>query len=135
MKKLTLLAVALLASASVTLSYATAANTNRRAKPKRPSGAIGAGGAGTYARGRNQRKAPTAAPTPNAPNNNASFIGGSDDGTGIRRRGNQNGAAVEPTNPVNANVNRNANANQSYLGSGTEGTGIRRKGTRKHRRP
>jgi hypothetical protein len=85
MKKLTLLALALLASASVTLSYTPASNTNRQAKPKRPAGAIGAGGAGTYAR-RTQRKAPTTAPTPTAPNNNASFLGGTDDGVGIRRK-------------------------------------------------
>ncbi len=82
-KKLTLLALALalLASVSVSLGYTSAANTNRKPKPKRPSGAIGAGGAGTYARGARRK-----APTPNAPNN-ASFLGGQQDGTGIRRKG------------------------------------------------
>jgi hypothetical protein len=84
--KLTLLALALLASATVTLSYTPAANVNRKPRLKRPAGAIGAGGAGTYARGRARRKAPTAAPTPRTPNANTSFIGGSDDGTGIRRK-------------------------------------------------
>jgi hypothetical protein len=128
--KLPLLALALLASVSVTMSYTPAANVNRKAKPKRPgSAAIGAGGAGTYAR-RPQRKAPTAAPTPNAPNGNASFIGGSTDGVGIRRRGNQNGVGVQPHDPVNAN----ANANQSFIGGSDDGVGIRRKAPRKRRR-
>ena len=75
--------------ASALAAEPAAHNTNRKTRTKRPSGAIGAGGAGTYARG-TQRKAPTAAPTPNAPNApnaNQSFLGGSDDGTGIRRKG------------------------------------------------
>ena len=84
--KLTLLALALLASASVTLSYTPAANVNRKAKLKRPSAAIGAGGAGTYARRRARPTAPTAPPTPRATNDNASFAGGQTDGTGLRRR-------------------------------------------------
>jgi hypothetical protein len=125
----TLVALALLASASVSLSYTSAANVNRKVKAKRPSSAIGAGGAGTYAR-RTQRKAPTAAPTPQAPNGNASFIGGSTDGVGIRRRGNQNGAHVDPTNPTNANVNTNA----SFIGGSDDGVGIRRKAPRKRHR-
>lgn len=86
MKKLLLPALALLASVSVTLSYTSAANVNRKAKPKRPPGAIGAGGAGTYARGRARPDTPAAAPTPNAPNTNTPFIGGSTDGVGIRRK-------------------------------------------------
>jgi hypothetical protein len=94
-KKLTLLALALLASVCVTLGHTSAENVNRKAKPKRPSGAIGAGGAGTYVR-RTRRKAPAAAPTPQAPNGttnanatnaNQTYIGGSTDGTGIRRKG------------------------------------------------
>jgi hypothetical protein len=95
LKKWSLVAVALLASASATLSYAAAENANRKPRPKRPSGAIGAGGAGTYAR-RSRPKTPTAAPTPQAPNGpananatnaNQTYIGGSTDGTGIRRKG------------------------------------------------
>ena len=129
-KKLILLALALLASATVTLSYTTAANVNRRPKLKRPSNAIGAGGAGTYAR-RARRKAPTAAPTPQTPNDNASFLGGSTDGVGIRRRGNENGANVQPTDPANANVN----ANTSFFGGSMDGTGIRRKAPRRRSRP
>ena len=129
MKKLILLALALLASVSVTPGYTSAANVNRKVK-KRPSGAIGAGGAGTYARG-TRRKAPTAAPTPTAPNGNASFIGGSTDGVGIRRRANENGAGVQPHDPVNANAN--ANGNTSFVGGSDDGVGIRRKAPRKRR--
>jgi hypothetical protein len=129
LKHWSLVAVALLASSTVTLSYGSAANVNRKAKPKRPSGAIGAGGAGTYAR-RARPQTPTAAPTPRAPNANTSFLGGTDEGTGIRRRGNQNGP--QPAAPVNANV---SNANQSFIGGSDDGTGIRRKGPRKRRRP
>lgn len=131
-KMLILLALALLASATVTLSYTRAANVNRKPKPKRPSTAIGAGGAGTYARGA-RRKAPTAAPTPRTPNDNNSFTGGTDEGTGIRRRGTPDGPNVAPTDPANANVN--ANANTSFVGGSDDGTGIRRKEPRKRRRP
>lgn len=84
-KTLIVLALALLAPATIALSHTPAANVNRRLKPKRPSAAIGAGGAGTYAR-RTRRKAPTAAPTPQAPNSNASFLGGQTEGTGVRRK-------------------------------------------------
>ena len=122
--KWTLPAVALL-MASAWVVEPLAQNTNRKARTRRPSSAIGAGGAGTYAR-RTQRKAPTAAQTPNAPNRNGSFLGGTDEGTGIRRRGNQN--APHPTNPTNANVNANANANSSFIGGSDDGTGIRRRG-------
>jgi hypothetical protein len=126
--KLTLLALALLASASVTLSYTPTANVNRKAGTKRTSSAIGAGGAGTYGRRRANPNTPAAAPTPHAPNANTSFIGGSTDGVGIRRRGNQNGANVQPHDPVNAN------ANTSFIGGTNDGIGIRRKAPRKRRR-
>jgi hypothetical protein len=129
-KKLTLLALALLASASVTLSYTPAANVNRKVKPKRPSSAIGAGGAGTYGR-RARPNTPTAAPTPRTPNANTSFLGGTDEGTGIRRRGTPDGSNVAPTDPANVN----ANANTSFIGGSDDGTGIRRKEPRKRRRP
>jgi hypothetical protein len=131
-KKLTLLALALLASAAVTLGYTPAANVNRKVKPKRPSSAIGAGGAGTYAR-RARTHAPTASPTPRTPSANTSFLGGTDEGTGIRRRGTSSGPNAQPTNPANANVNANANA--SFIGGSDDGTGIRRKPPRRRRRP
>ena len=122
--KWTLPAVALLLASAWVVEPA-AQNTNRKARTRRPSTAIGAGGAGTYARG-TQRKAPTAAPTPRTPNNNASFAGGTDEGTGIRRRGTPDGPNAQPTNPANANAN--ANANTSFIGGSDDGTGIRRRG-------
>ena len=132
-KKLTLLALlALLASASVTPGYTPAANANRKVKPGRPSSAIGAGGAGTYAR-RARPNTPTAVPRPRTPNANASFTGGTDEGTGIRRRGASGGPNVQPTSPANANVN--ANANTSFIGGSDDGTGIRRQPPRRRRRP
>ena len=130
--KLTLLALALLASATVTLSHTPAANVNRKVRPKRPSSAIGAGGAGTYAR-RARPNTPTAAPTPRTPNANTSFTGGTDEGTGIRRRGTPDGPNARPTSPANANVN--ANANTSFIGGSDDGTGIRRRLPRRRRRP
>jgi hypothetical protein len=120
MKKWSLLVIALLASASVTLSSTPASNTNRRPKPKRPSSAIGAGGAGTYAKGA-RRKAPTAPPTPRASNSNAPLTGG------------DAGAGVQPHDPVNANGN--ANGNTAFVGTADDGVGVRRKAPPKRRQP
>jgi hypothetical protein len=123
--KWTLPAVALLL-ASAWVVEPLAQNTNRKARTRRPSNAIGAGGAGTYAR---RPGTPTAAPTPRTPNNNANYLGSGTEGTGIRRRGNQN--APRPTNPTNANVNTNS----PFIGGSDDGTGIRRKAPRRRRRP